>query len=64
MQAKTTFKPMLAVDEVEQIHRKKLSVMSSNSPMPRIVTSSFKRKKQIDAMAALFNILVKDSTLA
>ena len=39
-------------------------VMSSNLPMPRIVTSSFKRKKEIDAKAALFNILVKDSTLA
>ena len=38
--------------------------MCSNLPMPRTVTSSFKRKKQINALAALFNILVKDSTLA
>ena len=30
MQAKTTFKPMLTVDEVEQIHRKKVATIISH----------------------------------
>ena len=30
MQAKTTFKPMLTVDEVEQIHRKKVATTTGH----------------------------------
>ena len=61
MQVESMFKPMLTVDEVEQVQHKKVAtnllIMCCNSPMPCIVTSSFKRKKQINAMAALFNII-------
>ena len=68
MQVESSAKPMLTVDEVEQIQRKKVATIIGH--VFQLTYAAFldklvqEEKVNRYAMAALFNILVKDSTLA
>ena len=67
MQVESTSKPMLTVDEVEQIKRKNVATIIGHVfqlTYGALFDKLVQGEKLIDAMAALFNIPVKDSTLA
>ena len=68
MQVESTSKPLLTVDEVEQIQRKKVATIIGY--VFQLTYAAFfdklvqEEKVNRYAMAALFNMPVKDSTLA